>query len=153
RAAALSAKSTAAAARRAFVSGHTVVTTDKPAKGGGVSGFDSADVNVKSADFSGRLEFAMNPPTVKPGDSYRLQIALVNEGKKPIKVSGMTFTITSNGQKTGNPVAPRVKEVAPGQRAVLEELPGVFPEASSWAAEVLVTANKGDSLKNQLTWK
>jgi hypothetical protein len=36
---------------------------------------------------------------------------------------------------------------------VLEELPGVFPEATSWVAEVLVTANKGDSLKNQLTWR
>jgi hypothetical protein len=46
-----------------------------------------------------------------------------------------------------------VKEVAPGQRAVLEELPGVFPDANSWTAEVLVTANKGDSMKNQLTWK
>ena len=65
----------------------------------------------------------------------------------------MTFTITANGQKSGNPIAPRVKEVAPGQRAVLEELPGVFPDASTWTAEVLVTANKGDSLKNQLTWK
>jgi hypothetical protein len=95
----------------------------------------------------------MNPPSVKPGDRYRLQIALVNEGKKPIKVSGMTFTITANGQKTGNPIAPKVKEIAPGQRVILEELPGVFPEANTWAAEVLVTANKGDSLKNQLTWK
>jgi hypothetical protein len=37
---------------------------------------------------------------------------------------------------------------------VLEELPGVFPAtANTWMAEVLVTANKGDSLKNQITWK
>ena len=153
RAAALSAKGAATAARRAFVSGRTVVQTEK-AKGGSVSGFDSSDVSVvKSPDFQGRVEFAMNPSSVKPGESYRLQIALVNEGKKPIKISGMTFTITANGQKSGNPIAPRVKEVAPGQRAVLEELPGVFPEANTWTAEVLVTANKGDSLKNQLTWK
>ena len=108
---------------------------------------------VKSTDFQGRVEFAMNPPSVKPGESYRLQIALVNEGKKPIKISGMTFTMTVNGQKSGNAIAPRVKEVGAGQRAVLEELPGVFPEASSWTAEVLVTANKGDSLKNQVSWK
>jgi hypothetical protein len=49
---------------------------------------------------------------------------------------------------------PKVKEVAPAQRVVLEELPGQLPaDATSWVAEVLVTANKGDSLKNQLTWK
>src|SRR5262249_33176198 len=119
-----------------------------------IAGFDSSDVSVrKNPDFQGRIEFAMNPPNVKAGDAYKLQVALVNEGKKAIKVSGMTFTITVNGQKSGNPINPRVKEVAPSQRAVLEELSGVFPEASTWTAEVLVTANKGDSLKNQLTWR
>src|SRR5262249_1627934 len=129
RAAAVSAKGAASAARRVFVAGHTVVQSEEASQGGGGSGFDSADVSVKSSDCSGRLELAMSPASVKPGDSYRLQIALVNDGKKPIKLSGMSYSITANGQKSGNPVAPRVKEVAPGQRAVLEELPGVFPEA------------------------
>ena len=73
----------------------------------------------------------MNPANVKPGEPYRLQIALVNDGKKAIKISGMTFTVTVNGQKTGNPIAPKVKEVGPSQRVVLEELPGVFPEAAN----------------------
>ena len=140
------------AAHRAFVAGRTVVGTEQKSKGG-LSGFDGADVVQKSADFSGRLEFAMNPAGVKPGEPYRLTVALVNDGKKAIKISGMTYTITVNGQKTGNPVMPKVKEVGPAQRVVLEELPGVFPDATSWVAEVLVTANKGDSLKNQLTWK
>jgi hypothetical protein len=149
RTAALSARN---AARKTFASGRTVVSTEQKAKGG-LSGFDGADVVQKSADFSGRLEFAMNPANVKPGEPYRLTVALVNDGKKAIKISGMTYTITVNGNKTGNPVMPKVKEVGPAQRVVLEELPGVFPEATSWVAEVLVTANKGDSLKNQLTWK
>ena len=141
------------ASRRTFVSSRTVVQTEQKSKGG-LSGFDSADVVQKNPDFLGRLEFVMNPSTVKPGDPYRLQIAMVNEGKKTIKISGMTFTVTVNGQKTGNPIAPKVKEVAPQQRVVLEELPGVFPAAANtWMAEVLVTANKGDSLRNQITWK
>ena len=47
-----------------------------------------------------------------------------------------------------------MKEVAPSQRALLEEIPGVWPaDVDWWSAEVLVTANKGDSLKNLLTWK
>jgi len=141
------------ASRKTFVAGRTVVSTEQKAKGG-LSGFDGADVVQKSADFSGRLEFAMNPPNVKPGDSYRLTVALVNDGKKAIKISGMTYSFTVNGNKTGNPIMPKVKEVAPAQRVVLEELPGQLPtDATSWVAEVLVTANKGDSLKNQLTWK
>jgi len=140
------------AARKTFVAGRTVVGTEQKSKGG-LSGFDGADVVQKSTDFSGRLEFAMNPANIKPGEPYRLTIALVNDGKKAIKISGMTYTITVNGQKTGNPIMPKVKEVGPAQRVVLEELPGVFPDATSWVAEVLVTANKGDSLKNQLTWK
>jgi hypothetical protein len=150
RTAALSARN---AARKTFVAGRTVVSTEQKAKGG-LSGFDGADVVQKSADFSGRLEFAMNPAAVKPGDAYRLTVALVNDGKKAIKVSGMTYTVTVNGQKSGNPIMPKVKEVGPAQRVVLEELPGVLPaDVNSWVAEVLVTANKGDSLKNQLTWK
>ena len=141
------------ASRKTFVAGRTVVSTEQKAKGG-LSGFDGADVVQKSADFSGRLEFAMSPPNVKPGDSYRLTVALVNDGKKAIKISGMTYSFTVNGNKTGNPIMPKVKEVAPAQRVVLEELPGQLPtDATSWVAEVLVTANKGDSLKNQLTWK
>ncbi|HEV7499513.1 MAG TPA: hypothetical protein VGQ33_05885 [Vicinamibacteria bacterium] len=139
------------ATKRTFVTGRTVVQTEQKAKA--ISGFDTSDVSVKSPDFQGRLEFAMNPSPAKAGDPYRLQITLINDGKKAIKISGMTFTVTVNGQKTGNPIAPKVKEVAPQQRAVLEELPGVFPDATSWVAEVLVTANKGDSLKNQITWK
>jgi len=152
RTAALAAKG-AAAPHKTFVASRTVVQTEQKAKGN-LSGFDSADVVQKNPDFLGRLEFAMNPPNVKPGDPYKLQVAIVNEGKKAMKISGMTFTVTVNGQKTGNPIAPKVKEVAPAQRVVLEELPGVFPAgANTWMAEVLVTANKGDSLKNQITWK
>ena len=94
------------------MAGRTVVSTEQKAKGG-LSGFDGADVVQKSADFSGRLEFSMNPATVKPGDSYRLTVALVNDGKKAIKISGMTYSFTVNGNKTGNPVMPKVKEVGP----------------------------------------
>ncbi len=156
-AAAHAGKAAAAAARtamrRTFVTGRTVVQSEK--KSGGIAGFDSSDVSVQKApDFQGRIEFAVSPATVKPGDPYTLQIALVNEGKKAIKISGMTVTMTVNGSPSSKPIPPRVKEIAPQQRAVLEELPGVWaPTTSSWQTEVLVTGGKGDSLKNQVTWK
>jgi len=142
-----------AAARKAFMPGRTVVQTQS-AKAD-MAGFDTADVSVKKApDFSGRIEFAVSPARVKPGDNYSVQIYLVNEGKKAIKVSGVSVTTNLNGSKSGRSVASRVKEVAPSQRALLEELPGVWPEEVNWwSTEVMVTANKGDSLKNLLTWK
>jgi hypothetical protein len=44
--------------------------------------------------------------------------------------------------------------VAPQQRVQLGQLTGSWREATStWTADVLVTANKGDSLKNTLTWR
>ena len=142
-----------AAARKAFMPGRTVVQTQN-AKAD-MAGFDTADVSVKKApDFSGRIEFAVNPARVKPGDSYAVQIYLVNEGKKSIKVSGVSVTTNLNGAKSGRSVPSPVKEVQPAQRALLGELPGVWPDdVNWWSTEVMVTANKGDSLKNLLTWK
>jgi hypothetical protein len=142
------------AARKVFMPGRTIVQTQS-AKSDLGGGFDTADVSVKkSPDFSGRIDFSVSPARVKPGDSYTMQIFLVNEGKKPIKISGVTLTTNVNGSRSAKPVAGRVKEVAPAQRALLEEVPGVWPEdVNWWSAEVVVNANKGDSLKNTLNWK
>jgi hypothetical protein len=141
-------------ARRTFVSGRTVVQAAKAAKGG-LEGFESTGVAIKQApDFLGRIEFEMSPSSVKPGDSYVLKFYLVNEGKKSIKVSGVTATTVVNGDRSGGPVGLRAKEVDPQQRELLGEVGGVWGQSvKSWTAEVLLTANKGDSLRNQLTWR
>jgi hypothetical protein len=157
-AAALAGRTAATAARNAsrkkFVAGRTVVQGSGKAKAD-LTGFDSSDVSVQKApDFTGRLEFEMDPATVQPGQGYRLRVYLVNEGKKPIKISGMSVATNLNGSRSGGPVSSSVKEVAPQQRALLEELPGQWPsDVSAWSAEAQVDAGKGQSLRNQLTWK
>jgi hypothetical protein len=142
------------AAKRTFVSGRTNVQAAKAEKGG-VSGFDTDDVSVaKAPDFTGRLEFEMSPTSAKPGDAYVLKIYLVNEGKKSIKITGVNITRTVNGTASGQPVAPSSREAQPRQRVLLAELPGAWPEnVNSWSTEVVMTANKGDSLTNRLTWR
>jgi hypothetical protein len=143
-----------ASLRRRFVPGRTIVQT--PSKGGGgLAGFDSSDVKVKQApDFQGRIEFAMSPPSVKAGDAYRLQIALVNEGKKDIKIAGVNVLTTINGKALPRPVTPKARAVDPQQRVVLDELSGTWPEdVKTWQTEVLVNAGKGESLKSQLSWR
>ena len=143
-----------AAARKAFMPGRTVVQTQS-AKAD-MSGFDTADVSVKKApDFSGRIEFAVNPPKVKPGDNYSVQIYLVNEGKKADQGLRRLRDHEPERHEVGPLGEPRgSRKWRPAQRALLEEIPGVWPEdVNWWSTEVLVTANKGDSLKNLLTWK
>jgi hypothetical protein len=141
------------AARKKFVAGRTVVKTEKAA-GGGIAGFEGADVQ-RTPDFSGRIEFEMSPASgLKPGDPWTLKLYLVNDGKKGIKVGGVTANTVVNGEGGGGPITPGTREVAPQQRALLGQLTGSWREGTtSWSADVLVTANKGDSLKNTLTWR
>jgi hypothetical protein len=142
------------AARKKFVPGRTAVKTEKAS--GGLAGFDSGDVAVQKApDFLGRIEFEMSPASgIKPGDAYTLRFFLVNEGKKAIRIQGITVSTVVNGTGSGAPVAAATREVAPQQRAQLGEASGSWKDGTtSWSTEVLVTANKGDSLKNQITWR
>ena len=134
------------------MTGRTVVKTEKAS--GGIAGFEGADVQ-RTPDFSGRIEFEMSPASgLRAGDAWTLKFYLVNDGKKVIKVGAVTATTLVNGSGSGGPVAPAAKEVAPQQRALLGQATGSWKDGTtSWSADVLVTANKGDSLKNTLTWR
>jgi len=139
------------AARRKFVPGRTIVKTEKAA--GALVGFEGAD--VKTPDVSGRIEFEMSPSSgLRPGDPYSLKFYLVNDGRKTIKIGGITATTIVNGTGSGAGVAPSVKAVDPKERALLGEISGVWKDGTtSWSAEVVVTANKADSLKSTLAWR
>jgi hypothetical protein len=78
----------------------------------------------------------------------------VNEGKKDIKPSGITFTTSVNGKPSPGTLSPRVKDVTPQQRTLVQEVTGVWPEGvTAWSTEVVVNAGKGESLRTRLTWK
>jgi hypothetical protein len=142
------------ASRKRFVPGRTVVKTEKAS--GDLSGFDTGDVALQKApDFLGRIDFEMSPGSgIKPGDGYSLKIILVNEGKKSIRIQGLSVNTVVNGAGASAPTAAKVREVQPQQRAELGEITGNWRDGTtSWSAEVLVTANKGDSLKNTISWR
>jgi len=82
-------------------------------------------------------------------------VYLKNDGKKTFKIASVLVNTMVNGSKAGGgPVSPRAKEVDPLQNVLLEELPGVWGEATtSWSMEVVVTSNRGDTFRNQLSWK
>lgn len=139
-------------ARRRFVAGRTAVATQK--KASGPAGFEDADVRA-APDFLGRIEFEMSPSTgLGPGAPWTLRVFVVNDGKKSIKVSGVTVATTVNGAGGGGAVSPRVKEIEPQQRALVGETSGSWSDGTtSWSAEATVTANRGDSLRNTLSWR
>jgi hypothetical protein len=154
------ARATAAArrdlARRRFVAGQTVVQTQKAAKESDLSGFDTGDADLRKApDFQGRIEFEMAPASaLEAGQAWTLKVYVVNDGKKPIRIQGVTVATTVNGSGSGAPMASRTREIAPQQRALLGEASGSWREGTtSWSTEVTVTANKGDSLRNTLSWR
>ena len=143
-------------ARRRFVAGQTAVQTPKSQKASDLAGFDTGDADLRKApDFLGRVEFEMTPSSgIEPGDAWTLRAYVVNEGKKPIRVGGVTVGTTVNGSGTGGPVPSRAREIAPQQRALVAETAGSWRDAtSSWTTAVTVTAGKGESLQNTITWR
>jgi tetratricopeptide (TPR) repeat protein len=144
---------------KAFVPGKTQARSPETAPTGGIPGFEeSAGVTVKkgtqAADLPGKINFEIEPDTVKPGDRYTVKITLLNEGNAPIQVRDMMVATTANGRTARGPVTPQVKEVAPRQRAVLRELPDIWKEeTTSWAMEVTVRTERGETYTNQVTWR
>jgi hypothetical protein len=143
-----------AALRKGFVAGRTTVTGGKAAKGG-LSGFDSEDVSVaKALDYSGRIDFEASPRSVKPGDSFNVQVYLTNDGKKGFKIGNVTVTTAVNGSRSGGPAAVRERDVEPGARVLLTEVPGTWQASTtSWSLEVVVTSSRNDTFRSQLTWR
>jgi cytoskeletal protein RodZ len=142
-------------ARRRFAPGRTAVQTQKAQKASGPAGFDTEDAEVRSSDFLGRVEFEMSPATgLEAGDAWTLRVYVVNEGKKAIRVQGVTVATSVNGAASGGPVPPRAREVAPQQRSLVAETTGSWRDGTTaWATEATVTAAKNESLKNTLTWR
>ena len=143
-------------ARRRFAAGQTAVQSGKAQKTSDLAGFDTGDADLRKApDFLGRVEFEMSPSSgLEAGDAWTLRVYVVNEGKKAIRIQGVTVGTTVNGSGSGGPVPPRVREVAPQQRALVAEATGSWREGTTaWAAEATVTAGKGESLRNTLAWR
>jgi hypothetical protein len=142
------------AGKRRFVPGTTSVKSAKQGKAD-LTGFESSDVKVAGAlEYSGRIDFEVKPERVKPGDPYTIRVFLTNDGKKELKIGSVNVSYVSNGNKSGGPVSPRVKQVAPQANVLLEEFPGTWGEGTtSWSMEVVIASNRGDTFRNQLTWK
>ncbi|PYQ49707.1 MAG: hypothetical protein DMF78_17535 [Acidobacteria bacterium] len=141
-------------APRRFVLGTTTVESLR-GLGKGLEGFDTAGVGVKRAPtVEGLLELVMEPAKVNAGDAYAVKVFLKNAGKKAIDVDEMKVSMIVDGKWSTRPLPAKVKQVAPKQRALLQELPGVWRAGvKDWAVEAVVTSRGQDVYRNRLTWK
>jgi serine/threonine protein kinase len=146
-------------AGRLFVAAKTTATSAETRAGSLPPGFESSPgVTVKqatqAADLPGRILFDVSPETVKAGDRYVVKIFFLNEGQAPIQIREMIVGTKINNRGAQGPVPPLAKDVAPQQRALLRELPDLWKEdTSSWSMEVVVRTTRGETYRNQVSWK
>lgn len=143
-------------ANRRFVSGETSVAGAKEKEKGSVpKGFDPGGVSVKqSGEVPGTLQFDVAPASMKPGAPYSVQVYLKNDGQKGIRVDAVVVASISNGERSVSRVSSKAREVAPRERSLILELPGVWrKDVTAWSIEVLVTSSRGDVYRNAVTWR
>jgi len=147
-------------AGRSFVAGRTQTSSPEGRAGAVPDGFeDSAGVTVKkgtqAAELPGKLSFEVSPQAVKAGERYAVNIVLMNEGNAPIEIRSMTITTTINGRKFQAPVAPTTTNVAPKQKATLFTVAGEIwkEDTSTWQMEAAVTTLRGETYRNNVSWK
>ena len=147
-------------AGRSFVMGKTVAQSAETQAGSVPAGFEeSAGVTVKkgtqAAELPGKINFEFQPESVKPGDRYSVNISLLNEGAAPIQIRSMIISTSINGKRSQGVVPPLAKDVAPKQRTVIYSLSGEIwkEDTTSWSMEVTVQTARGETYKNQVTWK
>jgi hypothetical protein len=136
---------------RALVAGQTAVEAPKKA-GKAPAGFDSGDV-LADRDFLCQIGFEASPASVKPGDSYTIQVFMLNEALKPIRMKSISLTTNVNGTRTPRTAA-SVKEAPPHTKTLLGELSGVWvADVTSWSLDAVVSSPKDDICRNRLTLK
>jgi serine/threonine protein kinase/tetratricopeptide (TPR) repeat protein len=135
-------------AGRGFTAEATSVATPSA---GGVEGFDSSDVSSRRPpQFVGRMEFEVLPPSVRPGEPFVVRVHLRNDSRRAVKIRGVSATLVVSGQRSPAPVTPLQREVPAQSRALVAEYSGVWAETPSWTLEVVVTAERNETITSRL---
>ena len=111
----------------------------------------TSEVNSRRPpQFTGRLEFEVLPPAVRPGEPFVVRIHLRNDGRRPVKIRGVSVVAVVDGRRAPASVTALQREVSPQWRALVAEYSGVWSEAASWALEAVVTADRDERITSRL---
>jgi hypothetical protein len=149
-----------AAPSKAFVAARTQAQSAETRSTGSVpDGFmDTPGVTAKkgsqAAELPGKILFDIDPEAVKSGDTYTVKVYLMNEGNAPIQIREMLVNARINGKGVTAPVPAQTKDVAPQQKALLMSSRDVWKDdITAWSMEVTVHTARGETYKNQVSWK
>jgi tRNA A-37 threonylcarbamoyl transferase component Bud32/tetratricopeptide (TPR) repeat protein len=145
---------------RTFVVARTTASSAETKTGAFSEAFeDSAGVVVKkgsqAAELPGKLSFEVSPDPVRSGEKYAVNVQLQNEGDAPIQIKGLQLITTINGRKGQGQLPPLVASVAPRQKALLYRVENEIwkEDTSAWSMEAIVTTGRGETYRNNVSWK
>jgi len=125
-------------------------TSVRAPRGSGPAGFDDAQTAGRAALFNGRMEFEVLPPAVRPGEPFVVRIHLRNDGKKSVKIRGLSLAAVVDGQRVPAAAKPLQREVQAQSRALVAEYSGVWAAPREWMLEAVVTADKDETVTSRL---
>lgn len=125
-----------------FSTGRTSVTSLTPGGTKQPKGFDLGGGTVQ--DFVGAFEFEVQPTPPPAGGAFSVRIFLRNTGQRPAKLDNLTARPGG-----GTPAAIRLIEndVKAGQRVLVGEYKGTWPERGAWSLEVEALSAKGEKYR------
>jgi hypothetical protein len=82
-----------------------------------------------------------------------VKIQFENTGNASIGIKDVVVTQVADGRKMSGPMPSSVKEVAPHQKETLLTLSDYWKDVASWSLEVTVGTARGETYKNQVSWR
>ena len=117
------------------------------------SGFDTGGVKVaKAPEAQGTIRFEPRPAAPRPGEACTIRVLVQNTGRKDVKVRSVEVLAVLDG--TRRVLGPRLlgKGVPRGKLGAVAEVEATMPDRGGFRLEVVVTSERGDTLRSVLEW-
>jgi hypothetical protein len=96
------------------------------------------------------MVFEVRPSEVRPGEPFVVDLHLVNEGRRAVKIRNIEIVIVEDGQRTQVPTELLEGEVRSRDRALVAEYAGVWSPVASWSLEVVAIVDEDERVQSRL---
>jgi hypothetical protein len=125
--------------------------TEGKSSGGGIGGFDGANVVKVRCDCALTYEFSPTKPI--QGQPYTVKINLKNDTKKDLKLRSLQVTVRVNNSGSAKNVPLITNQVERGKSTTVGQVEDTWKlGTTSWTLEGAVTDQGGVTYRAQYTW-
>ena len=125
--------------------------TEGKSSGGGLAGFDGANVVKVKCDCA--LTYEISPTKPVQGQPYSVKINLRNDTKKDIKLRSLLLTLRVNNAGSPKSIALLANQVERGKTITVGQVDDTWKlGTTSWTLEGAVTDQGGVTYRAQYTW-